>query len=433
MSPQLGEMRSASTLKCDTDGPRHKSVIDALATVTWPNLFDLILEFALLCYLEEASPTIRRSLMPASMRGLAAFGFSLVTLWVPSTANAAVTGSWSGPGNSITRCRNGVVRSDSGSFALALTEQDGGVTGLATLEVAFLDADCQLVSREMFWLPLTGTVGGNTLTATVLVPFVDDDPVVAISATVNGPTMSLTFTAHETTASAALTQTSTTPPDSRFTGAWSGNYLMSDGFNDPCPVVTSSGPISGTFFQAGDEIAAFMTFFDTKHFDPFPCRLHEHYDLTAFMSGTVSGNTAIGPGAPVWRSEVLDVSNRPVPITLTVSGNTVTGVVGEEGGFATFTMSRNSATPPPLVTRFDAPAPSITAGQSSTLRWDTFNATSVTIDHGVGTHGTSGSATITPLVTTTYTLTATVSGGTATAKTTVTVLGGGSKRRSARH
>ncbi len=376
--------------------------------------------------------------MLASMRGLAAFAFSLVTLWVPSAANAAVTGSWSGTANSIHRGHSGCVRSGSGSFALALTEQDGSVTGVATLEVEFLDTQCQPVSRETFRLPLTGTVAGNTLKATVLVPFADDDPIVAISATVNGSTMSLTFTSQETTASAVLSQTSTTPPDSRFAGAWSGNYLYTEVFNDECPVVgTFSGPISGTFFQAGTEISAFVTFFDTKHFDgaSVSCRLHEHYDLTAFMSGTVSGNTAIGPAAPVWRSEVLDDSNRPEPMTLTVSGNTVTGVIIDrtEQPFATFTIFRNSAAPPPLVMRFDAPAPSITAGQSSTLRWDTFNATSVTIDHGVGTHGASGSVTITPLVTTTYTLTATVSGGTATARTTVTVLGGATKRRSVRH
>jgi hypothetical protein len=353
----------------------------------------------------------------------------------PSAPTAAVTGSWSGTASYTTRCQNGVVRSGSDyAFALALMEQNGAVTGVATIEVDLLNVACALEKRQTFRLPLTGTVAGNTLTATVLIPLSNGDDLVAMSATVSGPTMSLAFTGQEGTGSVTLTQTSTTTPDSRFGGVWNGNYVINQGSEQGCPVMPIfSGPISATFFHAGTEISGFMTLFDTKHFDgALSCRLHEHYDFTVFLSGSVSGNTATGPGAVVWANEGVGEDSKPLPVTLTLSGNTITASVGDEG-FATFTLSRSSTALPPIITSFEVGQPLITTGQSSTLRWDTFNATSVTIDNGLGPQGTSGSVTIAPLVTTTYTLTATASGGTVTAKTTVTVLGGVSRRRAVRH
>ncbi len=67
---------------------------------------------------------------------------------------------------------------------------------------------------------------------------------------------------------------------------------------------------------------------------------------------------------------------------------------------------------------------SITSGASSTLAWTTTNATSASIDNGVGavTPTSNGTVTVKPTKTTTYTLTATGSNGaTATASATVTV------------
>src|SRR6185312_182714 len=63
----------------------------------------------------------------------------------------------------------------------------------------------------------------------------------------------------------------------------------------------------------------------------------------------------------------------------------------------------------------------ITAGSSTTLIWVTQNATSVSISGGVGTVNASGSTTVSPAVTTTYTLTATGPNGPVTQATTVTV------------
>jgi phospholipase C len=66
---------------------------------------------------------------------------------------------------------------------------------------------------------------------------------------------------------------------------------------------------------------------------------------------------------------------------------------------------------------------SITAGQSATLSWNSTNATSITIDQGIGAKPLSGSLQVTPNATITYHATAQGAGGQATAAATVTVNG----------
>ena len=61
---------------------------------------------------------------------------------------------------------------------------------------------------------------------------------------------------------------------------------------------------------------------------------------------------------------------------------------------------------PPTATLGAAPT-SITTGQSSVLTWSTTNATTVSINQGIGTVAASGTRSVSPTATTTYTLTAT--------------------------
>ena len=92
-------------------------------------------------------------------------------------------------------------------------------------------------------------------------------------------------------------------------------------------------------------------------------------------------------------------------------------------GSANTTVSTVSATAPTIM-QFTANPASIQAGQSSTLTWVVQNATSVSINNGIGTvNNNSGSVSVSPTATTTYTLTATNSSGTVTATQTVTVGG----------
>ena len=84
--------------------------------------------------------------------------------------------------------------------------------------------------------------------------------------------------------------------------------------------------------------------------------------------------------------------------------------------------------PPPPPPPPAAPTASITAspdtidkGQSTTLNWQTTNATDVSIDQGVGTVDPNGSKQVSTADSTTYTLTAKGAGGTQTATARVTV------------
>jgi uncharacterized protein YkwD/chitodextrinase len=77
-------------------------------------------------------------------------------------------------------------------------------------------------------------------------------------------------------------------------------------------------------------------------------------------------------------------------------------------------------TPVPVINSFTASPSAITAGQSATLSWSVTGATSISIDNGIGAV-TGTSQPISPGSTTVYTLTASNSGGSATAKVTVTV------------
>ena len=75
----------------------------------------------------------------------------------------------------------------------------------------------------------------------------------------------------------------------------------------------------------------------------------------------------------------------------------------------------------PTVTNFSAEPSSIERGQSSTLSWSVENATSISIDNGIGTVQATGSRRVFPNDSTTYTLTANGPGGSKTATATVNV------------
>jgi hypothetical protein len=75
----------------------------------------------------------------------------------------------------------------------------------------------------------------------------------------------------------------------------------------------------------------------------------------------------------------------------------------------------------PIINSFSASPSTITVGESSTLSWSVTDATSVTINNGIGPVALTGTTAVNPTTTTTYTLTATNAAGSVTATTTVTV------------
>ena len=107
-------------------------------------------------------------------------------------------------------------------------------------------------------------------------------------------------------------------------------------------------------------------------------------------------------------------------ISLKSENNLAVFLIGTPGASITIEIRKKSTSPPPEVT-FSADPSSIELGESSTLSWTTTNADTATIDQEVGSVGLNGSYVVSPQETTTYTLTATGLGGTATKNTTVNV------------
>lgn len=75
----------------------------------------------------------------------------------------------------------------------------------------------------------------------------------------------------------------------------------------------------------------------------------------------------------------------------------------------------------PAINSFTASPPSITQGQKTTLSWTVTGATTVDIQPNIGTIGLTGSLTLTPDASVTYTLTASNEAGSSTGSTTVNV------------
>jgi peptidoglycan-associated lipoprotein len=75
----------------------------------------------------------------------------------------------------------------------------------------------------------------------------------------------------------------------------------------------------------------------------------------------------------------------------------------------------------PTIVSFTVEPTTVERGQSATLKWSVTNATSVIIDHGIGSVDVSGQRTIVPADSTTYILTASSENGSTAARATVNV------------
>ncbi|HHE41370.1 MAG TPA: hypothetical protein ENL12_01825 [Dehalococcoidia bacterium] len=109
--------------------------------------------------------------------------------------------------------------------------------------------------------------------------------------------------------------------------------------------------------------------------------------------------------------------------TLSIGEHTISfSVQDNNGAWSAEVYDAVTVVPPPVtVVQFEASPAIIELGDSATLSWNVSNATSVSINQGIGTAPTVGSVTVDPRVTTTYTLEATGASSTATAIATITV------------
>jgi len=134
--------------------------------------------------------------------------------------------------------------------------------------------------------------------------------------------------------------------------------------------------------------------------------------------GTVaraSGSTVIYPGATVnYRLTATNSSgSNTAVVTVTVGGSSYPGPTPQP---------ISAGTQPPLVYNFWAEPSTIVRGGSTRLSWNVLGANSVRIDPAIGIVKATGSHNVTPTSSTTYTLTATSSGGNVWATEEVHVL-----------
>lgn len=151
---------------------------------------------------------------------------------------------------------------------------------------------------------------------------------------------------------------------------------------------------------------------------------------SANLSWNVSGATTITIDQGI--GNVALTGTRAVAPTTTT---TYTLTASSSAGIATATtqviVTGAPITPPPtptpepaslpVVDYFVANPPAILVGSSTTLGWNVLDATSVTIDNGIGSVGSAGTAIVSPPVSTNYTLTATNAVGWASVTVTVAV------------
>jgi len=128
------------------------------------------------------------------------------------------------------------------------------------------------------------------------------------------------------------------------------------------------------------------------------------------VSISTLGNEALNGSAPVTPSATTTYI-----LTATRGSQSVTAP-------ATVTVNNGTGgSGVPIIVAFTANPTSITQGATSTLSWQVQNATTVTIDNGVGTVPLNGTRGVSPAATTVYTLTATNANGNASQQATVTV------------
>uniref|UniRef100_Q01Z63 OmpA/MotB domain protein n=1 Tax=Solibacter usitatus (strain Ellin6076) TaxID=234267 RepID=Q01Z63_SOLUE len=163
-------------------------------------------------------------------------------------------------------------------------------------------------------------------------------------------------------------------------------------------------------------------------------------DQVGVPGGTVTldGSASYDPDNDPITYQWTQIGGNSVTLaTPTAAKTTFTAVAGQTyifkltvtdtGGLSSSATTRVTATTPATATivRFDATPNQISAGQSSTLTWIVQGATSVSINNGIGNVAASGSTTVSPTATTTYTLTAVGPNGNVTANAIVTVGAGG--------
>jgi hypothetical protein len=298
--------------------------------------------------------------------------------------------------------------------------------------VPLYDQNCAKITSLNMALATAGTVSGSTYTGVVYDPSGSFE--FPISATISNAAMTGTVAGASATATTGTFSASlgnAAPPGADLSGSYNGSYSEVDNEQLFCANIGSlafDGDASLSIVQAGNNISGWLIFQGAKDVssDSFGnCFVVDAGDVVLPLYGTLSGSTLtlllpLGGG-------VQDL------FKVTFSGDMVTGTLTDSfGDAAQFTATKSASAAAPVINSFAASPSAIFTAQTSTLTWSTSNATTVSIDNGIGSQPVSGSVTVSPAQTTTYTLIATGPAGSVSAQTTITVSTPGPRRRAVR-
>ena len=173
-----------------------------------------------------------------------------------------------------------------------------------------------------------------------------------------------------------------------------------------CPTVTRQTTV--TVLQPQPVIQSFVA---------KPPAISRGQSSTLWWESTNGTSAAIdnGVGGVQTSGSVLVSPSQTTTYTLTVTG---------PGGASTRQVTVSVGQNLPIISSFTASPPTIAPGQSSTLAWSSTGGTTATIDNGIGAVPVSGQWTVSPTMSTTYTLTVSNAGGAVTKQVAVTVTAG---------
>jgi len=143
------------------------------------------------------------------------------------------------------------------------------------------------------------------------------------------------------------------------------------------------------------------------------------------LSWTVTGATAVSVDQGIG-NVALTGSRAVAPSATTIYTLTASSTAGTTTATTQVVVTGAAPPPPaalPVINYFTATPDNISLGSSTTLSWNVTNATTVTIDNGIGNVGSSGSTIVLPASTITYMLTASNASGSQTASALVIVSG----------
>ncbi|MBT7698039.1 MAG: sugar-binding protein [Desulfobacterales bacterium] len=166
-------------------------------------------------------------------------------------------------------------------------------------------------------------------------------------------------------------------------------------------------------------------------------RFHVHHSLDRFRADAETGILKITKNTPEKKiyNGFVKINNKLIRLRHFLKSNDVEFekqiklrsknrlqifLLGAPGASITITVSTQGTSPQPEI-NFSASPQSILPEESSTLSWTSTDADAVIIDNGIGNVDLNGSMTVFPSATTTYTITASGSGGTDIARAAVTV------------